>query len=100
MCAARGWLPGQMSRAIRFAYRPAELRPEYIGACTGWAPAGCGEEGYASYDIFFLETCMYATLCTNSDELFQLGVGETFKCELSREGFEQLRDWVLNGGRA
>jgi hypothetical protein len=95
VCAARGYLPGQMSRDIRFAFRPAELQIEFIGACTGYHPAGCGDKGYASYDIFFLEACMYSTMCTNGWELFQLQVGQTFHCELSLEGFNKLRDWTL-----
>ena len=48
VCAARGWLPGQMSSEIRFSFRPAELNPDFIGSCTGYAPAGCGDQGYAS----------------------------------------------------
>jgi len=95
VCAARGYLPGQMSRDIRFAFRPGELVPEYIGACTGYHPAGCGEQGYASYDIFYLEVCMYSTMCSNREELFQLQVGDTWRCELDEDGFTQLTDWVL-----
>jgi len=98
VCAARGLLPGQFSRDIRFAFRPAELRPEYIGACTGYHPEGCFDDGYASYDIFFLEACMYSTICSNSAELFQLQVGDTYHCELDHDGFGRLRDWMTQFG--
>jgi len=97
VCAARGYLPGQMSRDIQFAFRPAELRSGLIGACTGYSPAGCGDQGYASYDIFFLEICMFSEFCSNGAELFQLNVGDFWHCELDEAGFSRLRDWVLQG---
>ena len=59
-----------------------------------YAPLGC-KDGYASSDIFFLETCFYSMMCSNHDELFELGVGEDFNCELSRPGFERLRNYIL-----
>ena len=65
-----------------------------LGSCSGYAPLGC-EDGYASSDIFFLETCFYSMMCSNHDELFELGVGEDFNCELSRPGFERLRNYIL-----
>ena len=52
VCAALGYLNGQLSRDIRFAFRPGDLRPENIGDCVGYHPAGCGDDGYASADIF------------------------------------------------
>lgn len=124
-----------MSSEIRFAFRPAELKPEFIGSCTGYHPAGCGDQGYASCarleplktafsaapllrlwrpplnltvkralgslvgtdDIYFLEACMYSTICANGAELFSedLQVGDVFHCQLHEAGFNQLRDWVL-----
>lgn len=97
VCAARGWLPGQMSSEIRFAFRPAELNPDFIGACTGYHPAGCGDQGYASYDIFFLEVCMYSTICANGAELFSedMQIGTIFRCQLDEARYNQLRDWIL-----
>jgi len=94
-CAARGLLPGQGNRNIRFAFRPNELRPEYIGSCTGYHPSGCGFDGYASYDIFFLEACMFSTICSNGHAIFDLQAGQTWQCNLDRSRFNQLRDWML-----
>lgn len=99
VCAARGLLPGQGNRNIRFAFRPGLLVPEYIGSCTGYHPAGCGNEGYASYDIFYLEVCMFSTMCSNGDALFDLQVGQTWQCNLDHRRFIQLRDWVLGALR-
>ena len=39
---------------------------------------------------------MYSTMCTNGAELFELQVGETFHCELSEAGYNQLRDWTIH----
>ena len=53
MCAARGSLPGQRSRKIRFAKAPSTLAPNDwphpIGSCQGYAPLGC-KNGFASSD--------------------------------------------------
>ena len=58
ICAAKGALPGQLSSTIRFAYAPKNLEPEGglkpIGSCDGYTPAGCGDQGYASSDIYYV----------------------------------------------
>lgn len=48
-------------------------------------------------DIYFLEVCMYATLCANGAELFSedIQVGTVFHCQLHEAGYNQLRDWIL-----
>ena len=46
VCAARGMLPGQGGRQIKFAHRPSEMWTPHIGSCTGYHPAGCGNQGY------------------------------------------------------
>lgn len=54
-----GRLPGQGGKTIRFAIEPSSLQPDQgekpIGSCTGYTPAGCGNEGYASSDIYYME---------------------------------------------
>ena len=101
MCAARGLLPGQGGRDIRFAFPPGWLQPyggnKPIGSCTGYHPNGCWDQGYASSDIYYLESCMYSMMCSNSDELFRLRRGETWQCELDEAGYNRMRDWLLRG---
>ena len=100
VCAAMGLLPGQGSRTIMFAYEPRDLNtetgPHPLGACNSWAPAGCESGvGYSSSDIFFLEVCIFNTICSNNARLFELDVGDPFECELNPDGFARLRSWLL-----
>jgi len=98
ICAALGRLPGQGSNAIRFAKAPGSLQPNDgphpIGSCSGYAPLGCWN-GYASSDIFFLESCFYSMMCRNRKQLFSMPVGEDWSCEPDRPGFERMRDMIL-----
>ena len=100
MCAAKGTLPGQgRGRRIRFAYAPKDLEPETgeapIGNCGGYSPAGCGDNGYASSDIFYLESCVYSMMCRNRDEFWALEAEQDFVCDMEWEGYTRLRDWLL-----
>jgi len=99
MCAVMGTLPGQGNKLIRFAFAPGALEvdggPHPLGSCTGYHPQGCWDMGYASSDIFYLETCIFATICSNGDELFSLKEGEDWQCKLSEDGFSRLKDWLL-----
>jgi len=97
VCAARGLLPGQRGHKIKFGHRPSEMWTPHIGSCTGYHPAGCGNRGYASSDIYYLEICMYSMLCKNRDELFDLQVGEEWECAMDPDGFQELQEWVLDG---
>jgi len=98
-CAARGELPGQGDNTVRFASRPGFLEVQGgahpLGSCTGYHPMGCWDMGYASSDIFYLESCIFATICSNGDEIFHLKEGEDWQCNLSSEGFTRLKDWLL-----
>ena len=102
LCGAKGLLPGQGDKpTLRFARAPGTLAPNdrrehRLGSCTGYAPKGC-VNGYASSDIFYMETCFYSMMCSNRDELFKLDVGEDWTCELDRCGFERARDLILGG---
>ena len=105
MAGVRGQRPvarqGGPERAeIKFAYEPRDLNtedgPHPLGACNSYAPEGCDNgRGYGSSDVFFLEVCVYSTICNNSEDLFKLDVGETFRCNLSHEGFGRLKNWLL-----
>jgi hypothetical protein len=43
---------------------------------------------------FFLEVCVYALICKNSEQLFAIGAGDTFECRVSAQGLRALREWL------
>lgn len=99
LCAAQGLLPGQGDNRMRFAFAPKNLelrtgmRP--LGSCTGYHPRGCHDVGYASSDIFYLETCIYATICSNGHELFELEENQDWSCILDLDGYARLKAWMV-----
>ena len=99
ICAALGTLPGQRSSIIRFARAPGELEleagPHPLGACNSYHPAGCANNGYASSDIFYLEVCIFSTICSNGAELFSVDEGQDWTCQLNHTGLSQLKSWLL-----
>ena len=101
MCAARGLLPGQRSLAMRFATAPSTLDvsgTKPLGQCHGWKPYKKPSTGYgyATDDIFFLETCLFNQVCTNGADLFNLQVGQAFVCDFSHARFKELQDLLLS----
>lgn len=102
ICAAKGLLPGQGGKQIRFAYAPKWLEPaggpHPFGSCNSYAPAGCGEGegGYGSSDIFFLESCVYSMACLNRDEFWALDAEQDFECVLDVDGYRKLQHFVLS----
>ena len=97
-CAAMGKLPGQQTATIIFAKAPNSLdaaggRP--LGRCGGYSPQGCGRQAYSNDDIYFLEVCMFSKICANNWELFQLGPGDWFHCQISETGFRELQSYLL-----
>ena len=57
---------------------------------------GCGNGlGYASSDIFFLESCVYSMMCKNRDEMWNLEVEDDFQCDMDWKGFQRMRDYLL-----
>mmetsp|Transcript_14645 Transcript_14645/g.43663 ORF Transcript_14645/g.43663 Transcript_14645/m.43663 type:complete len:438 (+) Transcript_14645:1-1314(+) len=102
VCAAKGMLPGQGGRLIRFAKRPRDLYPngdKPLAKCRGWRAPGAPpcDDGYATDDIFFLETCLYNQICNNGDELFSLDVGTEFYCDFSESRFDELQQTLTDG---
>lgn len=100
LCAVQGLLPGQQGvNTIKFAFSPGALQPHgdwnSLGSCSGWHPRGCGDDGYASSDIFYLEACMFAVICSNGREVFRLNEMESWNCQLSHEGIAKLEQWLL-----
>ena len=104
-CAAMGLLPGQGTGrggdVLRFAKAPRNLEPfsgdRPIGACFGYHPDGCGDDGYSSSDIFFLEACYYNQICSNAHQLWTLSDGQDWICHFSEEGLAQLVEWLRVG---
>lgn len=105
VCAAQGMLPGQGGRVLKFAKAPATLQPlggggKPLGQCCGWVPPDMnplgGIFGYATDDIYYLEACVLSQICQNSEELFQLAVGDPFICDFSREKFVELQELLLS----
>mmetsp|Transcript_17029 Transcript_17029/g.47505 ORF Transcript_17029/g.47505 Transcript_17029/m.47505 type:complete len:286 (+) Transcript_17029:890-1747(+) len=75
VCAARGLLPGQTGRAIRFVTAPSEVDThEWIHPTDGCITGGCGvrEKNFATSDMHFVQICLLKRFCRNSDELFRL----------------------------
>lgn len=106
VCGAMGRLPGQHLAHITFATAPGQVhingssgRPA-LGACSGFAPHGCGPDGYANDNIFFLEVCLYNQICSNRDDLFRLQPGELFTCRIEPGSVRGLQALLLqaNGG--
>ena len=98
-CAAMGMLPGQTSATIIFAQPPNSLDAEGdrpLAQCGGYSPQGCGKHAYSNDDIFFLEVCMYSKICAYNWELFQLGPGDWFHCQISEEGFRELQAYLTS----
>ena len=105
VCAAKGKLPGQRTDTILFAKAPKELDPSPVGSkpfgrCSGFREPehpelnGC-DVGYATDDIFYLETCIYNQICDNHDELFRLRVGKPFHCQLNQTKYIEMQHWLL-----
>lgn len=101
VCAAKGMLPGQGGLAIKFAKAPKTLditRHSRLGVCSGWVPnqvPGAGFYGYATDDVFYLESCLFNEICENKEELFSLEEGDVFICQFSETGFRQLQSLLL-----
>jgi len=101
MCAIRGMLSSQSSKEIVFARAPKTVAMDGwppFGQCSGFTNSGCNTwDGFANDDIFYLEVCLFSQVCANSEQLFQIDVGERFVCDFSADGFEQLQAWLLDG---
>lgn len=101
VCAAKGRLPGQGGRTIKFAIPPGRkngLKHRPLAGCHGWTPTRCRYArncGYANDDIFYLEICIFNQICTNGDALFHLAAGDAFACEFNAGRFRELQRILL-----
>ena len=90
LCAASGRLPGQGSRKIHFADAPKSLDTH-----NDFWEGGQWEARYAVGDVFYLEVCMLSQVCKNAHELFTVGVGAYFECELEPGRVDELKAILL-----
>jgi len=67
---------------IIFTYRPSLLDIDDFNSRPGY---------YIENDIYYLEVCVLSEMCSNHEEIFKLGVGESFYCQ-----FDPAR-WVATG---
>jgi hypothetical protein len=92
-CATRGRLPGQRGRELHFASAPRDLDwagYEDAGRTGSWWMEPHWQT-FAVSDVFFAEVAMLNLLCANSQDLFGVGVGDTFTCDVDPEGLPELR---------
>lgn len=78
-------------------HRDRMFRP--LGRCGGYKPSkppAGGAYGYANWDIYYLEVCIFNHLCTNGKEMFSINPGGLFTCNFSRERFASLQSMLLS----
>jgi len=102
MCALHGRLPGQNTRAIRFAKAPKSLViEEFWRPPAGCVNGACDSKHYAVSDVFYVEACLISSVCRNRERLFaSLGVGEDFACDFDAEAYERLQESAKRTTRA
>lgn len=69
-----------------------------LGKCTGFVPPEVGAKegaGWSNDDVYFLEVCMFSSMCRNRHELFNVKAGQPFVCEWSLSGFKELQRILL-----
>ena len=69
-----------------------------LGSTDSYARAGCDSTDvcYWSGDIFHLESCILSSICANGEEIFELGIGQDWRCELSDERLEKFKRTLLS----
>ncbi|KAL1496870.1 hypothetical protein AB1Y20_014453 [Prymnesium parvum] len=100
ICAVKGLLPNQGCKAIKFARPPKTVNMDgwpKFGVCSGYTNAPCSKQsGFANDDIYFLEVCLFAMICSNHDQLFEVDADEEFVCKWDPEGFATLQSLLLS----
>ena len=70
---------------------PTSLKlEEFWQPPAGCVSGDCITQSYAVSDVFYVEACLISRVCTNRDQLFKLGVGQDFVCELDRKAYGRL----------
>lgn len=83
VCAAQGKLAGQAKAHLLFDPAPSSLLTAPL-----WADALTS--AYSMRSVYYLETCILATLCANSEALFSVGPHEPFVCDFVPSALPRL----------
>ena len=75
---------------MEFANAPKDIDPEVWDHPTDCSPEGCVGDQLSPSTIFVAEVCILRKVCTNSDALFKLEVGEPYMCDFDRSAFMDL----------
>mmetsp|Transcript_5830 Transcript_5830/g.17947 ORF Transcript_5830/g.17947 Transcript_5830/m.17947 type:complete len:170 (+) Transcript_5830:848-1357(+) len=89
MCAARGWIPGMWTPEVEFAVAPRNMEIERHRFPQSCVDGPCNSH-FAVDNVYFAEVCLFATVCSNVDELFSIGQHEAFRCEFAPFQYHQL----------
>ena len=69
-----------------------------FGTCSGFTDMPCGGgRGYANDDIFYLEVCLFAVVCANGQQLFQVDAAQNFECQIDAPAVRELQGWLVAG---
>jgi len=74
MCVAQKKV-GSVRGEIVFSLAPGSLDIDVFNA---------NPNGYQENDIYYLEACVLNEMCSNGEEIFAAGVGDTFVCDYDR----------------
>ena len=69
-----------------------------LGVCSGWKPEQRPRQGYWGYatdDIFYLESCLFNQICTNGHEVWRVEKGDNFYCQFSEARVRELQQLLL-----
>ena len=89
LCAAQGRLHGQNGEGkIHFSPAPKDLRIDGDQPIT--RPGGLGVQ-IVEPDVFYLEVCVFAQICRNGADLFELDEGQLFECQLDEQRYRELQ---------
>jgi hypothetical protein len=44
-----------------------------------------------------LEVCLFSRVCRNAQTMFEINVGDRFICDFDPQGFEELKQMLLEG---
>ena len=99
-CAVKGLLHGQgAGRQMRFSIAPNALDLTLFHNPPRGCVNGDCRQGYAVSDVYYVEVCVLSHICANRDELFTLGVGDLFTCNLDEAAFRELRRMLSSSGQ-
>ena len=95
LCAAQGLLHGQNGQnGVRFTPAPSTLRLN--GENPPKRPGGRGVS-FGDVDVYYLEVCIFAQVCSNGADIFGLVEGQIFNCQLDEALFGEFQAMITAG---